>query len=53
MTSGPVTAAGAGTWKLGDLTVNRMGVNRPGLTASPGRVRGSWICRVNEDFTNS
>jgi hypothetical protein len=25
MTSGPVTAAGAGTWKLGDLTVNRMG----------------------------
>jgi len=25
MTSGPVTAAAAGTWKLGDLTVNRMG----------------------------
>jgi pyridoxine 4-dehydrogenase len=25
MTSGPVTAAAAGTWKLGDRTVNRMG----------------------------
>jgi pyridoxine 4-dehydrogenase len=25
MTSGTVTAAAAGTWKLGDLTVNRMG----------------------------
>jgi hypothetical protein len=25
MTSGVVTAAAAGTWKLGDLTVNRMG----------------------------
>jgi len=25
MTSAPVTAAAAGTWKLGDLTVNRMG----------------------------
>jgi aryl-alcohol dehydrogenase-like predicted oxidoreductase len=26
MTSGPVAAAAAGTWKLGDLTVNRMGL---------------------------
>lgn len=25
MTAGPVSAAAAGTWKLGDLTVNRMG----------------------------
>jgi hypothetical protein len=25
MTSNTVTAAAAGTWKLGDLTVNRMG----------------------------
>jgi aryl-alcohol dehydrogenase-like predicted oxidoreductase len=25
MTSFPVTAAAAGTWTLGDLTVNRMG----------------------------
>jgi aryl-alcohol dehydrogenase-like predicted oxidoreductase len=25
MTSGPVTAVAAGTWKLGDLTVNRVG----------------------------
>ena len=31
MTSAEITAAAAGTWTLGDLTVNRMG-----LGATPG-----------------
>jgi aryl-alcohol dehydrogenase-like predicted oxidoreductase len=32
MTSEPITAAAAGTWKLGDLTVNRMGFGAMRLT---------------------
>ncbi len=31
------SAAAAGTWKLGDLTVNRMGFGSMRLTANPGR----------------
>ena len=36
MTSGPVAAGAAGTWKLGDLTVNRMGLGAMRL-AQTGR----------------
>jgi hypothetical protein len=32
MTSEPITAAAAGTWKLGDLTVNLMGFGAMRLT---------------------
>jgi hypothetical protein len=39
MTSEPITAAAAGTWKLGDLTVNRMGFGAMRLTGGTGRVR--------------
>ncbi|WP_180289266.1 MULTISPECIES: aldo/keto reductase [Streptomyces] len=34
MTSEPITAAAAGTWKLGDLTVNRVGFGAMRLTGS-------------------
>lgn len=34
MTSEPVTASAAGTWKLGDLTVNRVGLGAMRLTGS-------------------
>ena len=34
MTSQPMTAAAAGTWKLGDLTVNRLGFGAMRLTGS-------------------
>jgi len=34
MTSGPIPAAAAGTWKLGDLTVNRVGFGAMRLTGS-------------------
>ncbi|WP_277036302.1 oxidoreductase [Actinacidiphila oryziradicis] len=34
MTSETITAAAAGTWKLGDLTVNRMGLGAMRLTGS-------------------
>jgi aryl-alcohol dehydrogenase-like predicted oxidoreductase len=45
MTSGPVTAAAAGTWKLGDLTVNRMGFGalrlpQTGRALAPGAAPG-------------
>jgi len=36
MTSGPVAAAAAGTWKLGDLTVNRMGLGAMRLPQTGG-----------------
>ena len=37
-TSAPVTAAAAGTWQLGDLTVNRMGLGAMRLPQTgPGR----------------
>ncbi|MGH1551469.1 hypothetical protein ACRAWF_02525 [Streptomyces sp. L7] len=34
MTSAKITAAAAGTWKLGDLTVNRIGFGAMRLTGS-------------------
>ena len=34
MTTAPVTAASAGTWKLGDLTVNRIGLGAMRLTSN-------------------
>jgi pyridoxine 4-dehydrogenase len=34
MTSGAITAAAAGTWKIGDLTVNRLGFGAMRLTGS-------------------
>jgi aryl-alcohol dehydrogenase-like predicted oxidoreductase len=34
MTAAPVTAASAGTWKLGDLTVNRIGFGAMRLTSN-------------------
>jgi pyridoxine 4-dehydrogenase len=34
MTSEAITAASAGTWKLGDLTVNRVGFGAMRLTGS-------------------
>jgi pyridoxine 4-dehydrogenase len=34
MTTAPVTAASAGTWKLGDLTVNRIGFGAMRLTSN-------------------
>ena len=37
MTSDTVTAAAAGTWKLGDLTVNRMGFGAMRLPQRAGR----------------
>jgi pyridoxine 4-dehydrogenase len=45
MTSGPVTAAAAGSWRLGDLTVNRMGFGamrlpQTGRAFSAGAVPG-------------
>jgi pyridoxine 4-dehydrogenase len=41
MTSAPVTAAAAGTWKLGDLTVNRWGSARCAL-----RLTGDELTRL-------
>ena len=45
MTTGPVTAAAAGTWKLGDLSVNRMGFGamrlpQRGRALDPGAASG-------------
>jgi aryl-alcohol dehydrogenase-like predicted oxidoreductase len=45
MTPEPVTAAAAGTWKLGDLTVNRMGFGamrlpQTGRALDPGAAPG-------------
>ncbi|MET9019084.1 aldo/keto reductase [Actinopolymorpha sp. NPDC004070] len=37
MRSEEVTAAAAGTWKLGDVTVNRMGFGSMRITANPDR----------------
>jgi hypothetical protein len=37
VTSPPITAAAAGTWTLGDLTVNRIGFGAMRLTGSVGR----------------
>jgi pyridoxine 4-dehydrogenase len=42
MTAGPVTAAAAGTWKLGDLVVNRMGFGAMRLSQDgPALVAGA------------
>jgi aryl-alcohol dehydrogenase-like predicted oxidoreductase len=50
MTAAPVTAASAGTWKLGDLTVNRIGFGAMRLTsnadgAPSDRDRASTVLR--------
>lgn len=40
-----LTAAAAGTWKLGDLTVNRMGFGSMRITVSPDRERAIGVLR--------
>ena len=38
------TAAAAGTWKLGDVTVNRMGFGAMRITANPDRSVAIQAC---------
>jgi aryl-alcohol dehydrogenase-like predicted oxidoreductase len=40
-----ITAAAAGTWTLGDLTVNRMGFGSMRITANPDRDRAIGVVR--------
>jgi pyridoxine 4-dehydrogenase len=49
MTSFPVTAAAAGTWTLGDLTVNRMGFGAMRLPQS-GRPMAADAAPGNRDL---
>ncbi|GIH09149.1 oxidoreductase [Rhizocola hellebori] len=45
MRSDEITAAAAGTWTLGDLTVNRMGFGSMRLTANPNRELAITVLR--------
>ncbi|MFD2078284.1 Predicted oxidoreductase [Actinopolymorpha cephalotaxi] len=45
MRSEEITAAAAGTWKLGDVTVNRMGFGSMRITADPDRDRALAVLR--------
>jgi aryl-alcohol dehydrogenase-like predicted oxidoreductase len=45
MRSDEITAEAAGTWTLGDLTVNRMGFGSMRLTANPDRDRAIAVLR--------
>lgn len=45
MPTDEITAAAAGSWTLGDLTVNRMGFGSMRLTANPDRVRAIEVLR--------